>query len=342
MNLKQLLRLRLATKIAKSARNDTLFKLIMDILNSNSPLAPGGGGDGGEGEYSSRLADIFSDYPITQYSEVYASVLATIRRIYTPAKILPPHQQQSLAETVYQRSLNLFHLAEYAARGTRYVQVSAIMDSRTTPQCRQMNGRIFALPTLSREASNQHELVKSDDYWANAAYFRGVPTPDIVPSLPPYHYNCRTRIVPYIRPEDPFRALRDDLENYTLTPDSLPPVRTLTSSLPWNSNSLSQHYEKHLLNFSSARDYDVAARKLLSSPKASIALLTAVSDNHMLVLAWQSVLDSKSQAYFLSVFDLTTQRILTFHKKRYSQILRQLQTDSANKIIFLQNQKETS
>ncbi|GAB1468767.1 hypothetical protein MASR2M64_15190 [Candidatus Cloacimonadota bacterium] len=156
MSLKNYLRFRSLQKISKALSIDKLNEILQKYL-SGEKLEPA--------DLDAQLSEFFGrQQTLKQDSEVYANIHSIVEHTYKPARLLPAHQQEALTETIYQKATNLFHLEDYKARGTKYVQVKAILDSRTTPQCQQMNGRIFALPALRKEVPNQIPLVQNSDY----------------------------------------------------------------------------------------------------------------------------------------------------------------------------------
>ncbi len=82
-------------------------------------------------------------------------------------------QSLRLARTATNDVYNLGHLDSYAASGLEYVQVSAHIDDRTSDICLAMNGLIYRIEEAER---------------------------------PPYHFNCRTRLIPWFGGAPPAHA----------------------------------------------------------------------------------------------------------------------------------------
>ena len=77
-----------------------------------------------------------------------------------------------------------------------------------------MHGRIFELPTPNSQLSTLNsQLVLPSSFWTDNHHFSQTPTAQMRPFLPPYHYNCRTRVVPYVEPADPYDAALDRYHN---------------------------------------------------------------------------------------------------------------------------------
>ena len=326
--LKKITKLRLLSKRAKADSLDKLTRLFMGYVHGESIS---------DEAMISRLNEHFNhDRKVVHYDQEYKQILDIAKRVYMPAKKLPDHQLQSLTDTIYQKSLNMFHLKDYADRGTQYVQVRAILDSHTTKQCRQMNGRIFAVGTLQKEIPNQPEIVRSNEWWENADYFKQVPTRDMVPMLPPYHYNCRTRIVPYVKPDNPVDALRDKFENYDLSKRDIPGVVNLAMATKWKPGEQEKHFEKHYEHlgslYQSPGEYQEGAIKVLTSDNKHLGLITNIQEAHLQLLVWQDIPDSKAKKFV--VFDLTTGHILSYYKKGIKKITVQFDEQHAIKAML--------
>lgn len=345
MSLKPVLRLRFAQKIAKAVSIDRLNRLLLRYTTGQSRPS--------EAEMMAELNQFFGhEQKLKYYSPEYSEILRLAQKAYASARTLPDHQQNALAETIYQKSLNLFHLKDYAERSTAYVQVKAIMDYRTTPQCRQMNGRIFALSTLQKEAPNQATLVRSESFWKDAGYFKAVPTSQIIPALPPYHYNCRTRIVPYPRgekyqefdslpPADPHYAqvLRDRLQNYELSPKHLPQILRKADACDFKPKELDRHFAKHQpqLAISSAQQYRGAIRELIAAADATKCL--RIEGDELIFYVMRADPESRSKAWFFAVFELISEELLSYYKKKNKDVLKILEAADFTKTYVFEGLK---
>lgn len=246
MSLKSPVQIHVLSRIAKSDGVAELGKLLRQLeagkLNAR--------------QFKSGLNKIFPG-GLKRNDSAFAETLRLARIAHRSQKPQNPQQQQTLDDTIYQRALNLTHLADYQERGTQYVQVRAILDDKTTPQCVQMNGRVFAVGELARNVPNQVRVVRDNDYWDNADYFTGVPTAAIAADLPPYHYNCRTRVVPYIYAQEyqnfakvqpdskiyPY-VLRDKIMNYDLDSSHLPALREYALASRWQPGIKSKAHQR--------------------------------------------------------------------------------------------------
>ena len=100
------------------------------------------------------------------------SILKLAKRI---RKVQDSTKAQSLrlARTATNDVYNMGHIDSYAATGLEYVQVSAHIDDRTSDICLAMNGLIYKVEEAER---------------------------------PPYHFNCRSRLIPYFGGAPPAQA----------------------------------------------------------------------------------------------------------------------------------------
>ena len=113
---------------------------------------------------------------------------------------------EGLANHIVTRSFNFGQVAGLDEAGFESYRISAVMDDRTTPICRTMNGTKFsiskgkALATYLMTANDPDE-VKTLAPWLQPEDL-GEFSPedgDSLPggmALPPYHFFCRTTIVP--------------------------------------------------------------------------------------------------------------------------------------------------
>ena len=90
-------------------------------------------------------------------------------------------------------------IAGFEEAGITEVRVRAVMDAKTSPVCRSMNGRIIEIQHLTAQRDDIL-AAKTIDQLKNAAAW---PTPQQGPTkslphnvgIPPYHYRCRTTLM---------------------------------------------------------------------------------------------------------------------------------------------------
>lgn len=113
---------------------------------------------------------------------------------------------EGFANHVVTRSRELGHVDGYIQADVEYIQIKAVLDYRTTPICREMHNRIFEIAKVIElknklvNAKNPED-VKKIAPWLKPEQVKGKKTSSLPNgmALPPYHFNCRTRTVKYIR-----------------------------------------------------------------------------------------------------------------------------------------------
>ena len=110
---------------------------------------------------------------------------------------------RGLAGTVLSRSRNFGCVAGYEEAGVATYEILAVMDERTSPICRYMNGKVFTV----KDAANLRDTIlnskRPDDVRKNHPWLRldqvqGLSDDELVKmgqALPPYHFFCRTTTV---------------------------------------------------------------------------------------------------------------------------------------------------
>jgi|GEM_PF-229077 len=109
---------------------------------------------------------------------------------------------EGLSNHVVTRSREFGAVEGYQKAGVTYLKIDAVLDDRTSEICRQMHGRIIPVKKAVNlrdkliKAKNPEE-VKSIAPWLDADSVRDKLTSNLPEgmSLPPYHFNCRTRTI---------------------------------------------------------------------------------------------------------------------------------------------------
>jgi len=106
---------------------------------------------------------------------------------------------QGVADHIIRQNQNIARLRQYEKSGSKYIQISAVIDSKTSDICRSMNGRVIEIAHVSSQAdallsAKNVDEKKKASAWLKGAQFGKLPTNF---GLPPYHFRCRTRIVSY-------------------------------------------------------------------------------------------------------------------------------------------------
>lgn len=108
---------------------------------------------------------------------------------------------KGVAEHISLQSQNISRVMQGKKYGVKYYKVVAVMDSRTSEICRSMNGRIIPASHLENQvqkilsAKNMSQK-KNAAIWQSKAYNGRSDKMDANFGLPPYHFRCRTRVVP--------------------------------------------------------------------------------------------------------------------------------------------------
>lgn len=115
---------------------------------------------------------------------------------------------QLTADTIATKTRELGRVAGYEQAGVKYLEVRAHIDSRTTPICRSMHGRLIRLETVTRQrerylaAIERGHMEAAKAAWpmfdATMAFAGGTKTLPENVGLPPYHFRCRTVTVAYL------------------------------------------------------------------------------------------------------------------------------------------------
>lgn len=337
-----ILRMNSLRRIANKSSRDSLIRLFSDRLE----------GRVSEAEFVDQAREILASGPhFGGKSDAMTDLIRQTQSSYQGGQPKNPVQSEALAETVYQKAINRLHLADYQARGTRLVQVRAIMDSKTTEHCKGMHGRIFRVGDLVKEDHNQSELVRSKGFWESAEYFQGTPTYEVIPGIPPYHFGCRTRLVPYTDAEayesfdtmaadHPLYAtiLKDKLQNYEIGPDNLPAVRDYAGGCEWKEGSLEYHFGKHnpefRYRFTDENAYSEAAYGLLEAQDTTLMLYISEYGENLKLYAFAADPHSRSGNWQFVVFDLDSLRIQSYYKKDFRDVDQFIKRSDYRKQVF--------
>ena len=105
------------------------------------------------------------------------------------------------------------HVSGYETAGVQYVKIVAVLDSKTTPICRAMNGKVFKVADFRKQydkiirAAEKHDLkaYKAAQPMISGKAMKGEISDEDIKrlgiKLPPYHFRCRTTHVAYFEGE---------------------------------------------------------------------------------------------------------------------------------------------
>ena len=106
---------------------------------------------------------------------------------------------EGVSDHIISQMQNISRINEGAKNGVEYYKVVARIDGRTSECCRSMNGRIIPashLEAQSQAIQNAKNIAqkKAAAIWRNGAFYGKILPKDF--GLPPYHFRCRTEVVP--------------------------------------------------------------------------------------------------------------------------------------------------
>ncbi|WP_180383471.1 hypothetical protein [Campylobacter devanensis] len=106
---------------------------------------------------------------------------------------------EGVSDHIISQMQNVSVVNEGAKNGVKHYKVVARIDSRTSQCCRSMNGRIIPashIEAQSKAIQNAKSIAekKAAAVWRNGAFYGKILPKDF--GLPPYHFRCRTEIVP--------------------------------------------------------------------------------------------------------------------------------------------------
>ena len=148
-----------------------------------------------------------------------------------------------LADHTLTKIQNMGHVSGYETAGVQYVKIVAVIDSKTTPICRAMNGKVFKVKEFRKQydkimaAAEKHDIkaykaaqpMLGNDANKLAAANNNAFTEDDIKrlgiKLPPYHFRCRTTHVAYFSNPD---GIVPKLDNESNDKDSKQLLQTIS------------------------------------------------------------------------------------------------------------------
>lgn len=243
---------------------------------------------------------------------------------------LRPDQLDSYANTISARAATHERLIEYQRRGTQYVQVVAYLDERTTDICRSMHGRIFEVGPAHESLNTQGQLVQPSSFWEGNHNFSETPTADMSQAwMPPYHYNCRTRVVPFVMPAEPYEAARVKQANLMkLREKDVQAILDFAAKLEFASErQMAEHYREHHeeLEVASASQMMAQIRRLTSDPLKQGVIGVSRGDSRTRLLIWGT--KAKGGRLECVEYDLDKKRIVGYERRALAEIKRVLREE---------------
>ena len=108
---------------------------------------------------------------------------------------------EGVSDHIISQNQNISTVNQARKYGVKYYKVVAVMDNRTSAICRSMNGRLIPAEHIERQCDNimnakDMASKKAAATWAKAPYNGRSDKMDSNFGMPPYHFRCRTEIVP--------------------------------------------------------------------------------------------------------------------------------------------------
>ena len=171
--------------------------------------------------YDRRFSGWMGDRVREYFSEGLSRVQLT-ERIAEQLDVIDPNVKDYLAlmaDHNTTRVAEIGHVSGYEEAGVEYAEIVAVMDARTSPICRHLNGRIIPVSAMSAQRdrllsaakSRSIEAAKKAQPMLSAAAGKGLDilnetrTGKIIEEgigLPPYHFRCRTTTVAHFEPAE--------------------------------------------------------------------------------------------------------------------------------------------
>ncbi|WP_167496273.1 hypothetical protein [Campylobacter concisus] len=168
---------------------------------------------------------------------------------------------EGVSDHIISQNQNISTVNQARKYGVKYYKVVAVMDSRTSAICRSMNGRLIPAEHIERQCDNimnakDMASKKAAATWAKAPYNGRSDKMDSNFGMPPYHFRCRTEIVP---------AWVDEYENDGVT---------MRASEAPGKDEIIRHIDKmgveRVLTFANANDKKYSANLLQRTSAAKI------------------------------------------------------------------------
>lgn len=168
---------------------------------------------------------------------------------------------EGVSDHIISQNQNISTVNQARKYGVEYYKVVAVMDSRTSAICRSMNGRLIPAEHIERQCDNimnakDMASKKAAAVWAKAPYYGRSDKMDSNFGMPPYHFKCRTEIVP---------AWVDEYENNGVT---------MRASEAPGKDEIIRHIDKmgveRVLTFANANDKKHSANLLQRTSAAKI------------------------------------------------------------------------
>ena len=150
-------------------------------------------------KFQSRLMDITQK--VFEGEIPRAQMAAKLKEEFSQELKMDMSYFEGVSDHIISQSQNIARVNQARKYDAPFYKVVAIMDSKTSDICRSMNGRVIPAEHLERQANaitaaKSMAAKKAAAAWRNEPYLGRSDKMDASFGLPPYHFRCRTEVVP--------------------------------------------------------------------------------------------------------------------------------------------------
>ena len=150
-------------------------------------------------KFQSRLMDITQK--VFEGEIPRAQMAAKLKEEFSNELKMDMSYFEGVSDHIISQSQNIARVNQARKYDAPFYKVVAIMDSKTSDICRSMNGRVIPAEHLERQANaitaaKSMAAKKAAATWRNEPYLGRSDKMDANFGLPPYHFRCRTEVVP--------------------------------------------------------------------------------------------------------------------------------------------------
>ena len=150
-------------------------------------------------KFQSRLMDITQK--VFEGEIPRAQMAAKLKEEFSNELKMDMSYFEGVSDHIISQSQNIARVNQARKYDAPFYKVVAIMDSKTSDICRSMNGRVIPAEHLERQANaitaaKSMAAKKAAATWRNEPYLGRSDKMDASFGLPPYHFRCRTEVVP--------------------------------------------------------------------------------------------------------------------------------------------------
>lgn len=241
---------------------------------------------------------------VREYFDEGLSRVQLTERIADQMNVLDPNVKDYialLADHNTTRVAEMGHVSGYEDAGIEYAEIVAVMDDRTSPICRHLNGRIIPVSAMSAQrdrllaASKSRSIAAAKKAQPMMSATSGIgldvlsttPTGQIIEQgigFPPYHFRCRTTTVAHFEPAEYHKRVKEWVINGEVPRNKISELVGYAKNAHWGTHKLTwngierqtsrHHYERHKddVKATSMSDYNSKAIELVRNGKNNLYL----------------------------------------------------------------------